>query len=296
MKERLQLKKWLNGITNVLFCLCLLVVILIVLQVFVVTSFKIPSDSMEPSLLAGDYILVDKCSGGARLFNVLDAVEKKEVRMHRMSGWRNFQRNDVLVFNFPYPGRWDSIALDVMLYYVKRCIAVPGDTLEIRNTHYRVSGFDGIAGNVQAQEELGKLISSGMTEERGLVLKSFPDGGCNGWTISEFGPLYIPAKGSVVGMNPETRLLYRNVIEWEQKKKLTLHGDSVLLGDSVIHNYRFCENYYFVSGDKMVNSKDSRYWGLLPEPFIVGRAWLVWKSVSPNTGKMRWKRTFKRID
>ncbi len=207
MKERLQLKKWLNGITNVLFCLCLLVVILIVLQVFVVTSFKIPSDSMEPSLLAGDCILVDKCSGGARLFNVLDAVEKKEVKMHRMSGWRNFQRNDVLVFNFPYPGRWDSIALDVMLYYVKRCIAVPGDTLEIRNTHYRVSGFDGIAGNVQAQEELGELISSGMTEERGLVLKSFPDGGCNGWTISEFGPLYIPAKGSVVGMNPETRLL-----------------------------------------------------------------------------------------
>lgn len=192
--------------------------ILIVLQVFVVTSFKIPSDSMEPSLLAGDYILVDKCSGGARLFNVLDAVEKKEVRMHRMSGWRNFQRNDVLVFNFPYPGRWDSIALDVMLYYVKRCIAVPGDTLEIRNTHYRVSGFDGIAGNVQAQEELDELISSGMMEERGLVLKSFPDGGCNGWTISEFGPLYIPAKGSVVGMNPETRLLYRNVIEWEQKR------------------------------------------------------------------------------
>lgn len=187
MKERLQLKKWLNGITNVLFCLCLLVVILIVLQVFVVTSFKIPSDSMEPSLLAGDCILVDKCSGGARLFNVLDAVEKKEVRMHRMSGWRNFQRNDVLVFNFPYPGRWDNIALDVMLYYVKRCIAVPGDTLEIRNTHYRVSGFDGIAGNVQAQEELGKLISSGMTEERGLVLKSFPDGGCNGWLSASLG-------------------------------------------------------------------------------------------------------------
>ena len=69
------MKKWLNGITNVLFCLCLLVVILIVLQVFVVTSFKIPSDSMEPSLLAGDCILVDKCSGGARLFNVLDAVD-----------------------------------------------------------------------------------------------------------------------------------------------------------------------------------------------------------------------------
>lgn len=124
---------------------------------------------MEPSLLAGDCILVDKCSGGARLFNVLDAVEKKEVRMHRMSGWRNFQRNDTLVFNFPYPGRWDSIALDVMLYYVKRCIAMPGDTLEIRNTHYRVSGFDGIAGNVQAQEEIGWLVAHEMPAGRRAV-------------------------------------------------------------------------------------------------------------------------------
>lgn len=212
-----------------------------------------------------------------------------------MPGWRNYQRNDVLVFNFPYPGRWDSIALDVMLYYVKRCIAVPGDTLEIRNTHYRVSGFDGILGNVQAQEELGKLISSGMVEEQDLVLKSFPDNGCNGWNISEFGPLYIPVKGSVVGMNPETRLLYRNVIEWEQKKKLTLHGDTVLLGDSVIHNYRFCENYYFVSGDKMMNSKDSRYWGLLPESFIVGRAVRIWKSKGAY-GAMRWGRVWKRVE
>ena len=198
MKERLQLKKWLNGITNVLFCLCLLVVILIVLQVFVVTSFKIPSDSMEPSLLAGDCILVDKCSGGARLFNVLDAVEKKEVKIQRMSGWRNFQRNDVLVFNFPYPAGGTALRLDVDVVLREALYRpLPGDTLEIRNTHYRVSGFDGIAGNVQAQEELDELISSGMTEERGLVLKSFPDGGCNGWTISEFGPLYIPAKGSV---------------------------------------------------------------------------------------------------
>ena len=47
------------------------------MQLFVLTSFKIPSDSMEPSLLAGDYILVDKCSKGARLFDVSAALEKK---------------------------------------------------------------------------------------------------------------------------------------------------------------------------------------------------------------------------
>ena len=89
MKERLQLKKWLNGITNVLFCLCLLVVILIVLQVFVVTSFKIPSDSMEPSLLAGECILGAKSSGGARLFKLFVVVGYKEGKIQSTSGWGN---------------------------------------------------------------------------------------------------------------------------------------------------------------------------------------------------------------
>ncbi|WP_373718357.1 S26 family signal peptidase, partial [Bacteroides heparinolyticus] len=44
------------------------------------------------------------------------------------------------------------------------------------------------------------------------------------------------------------------------------------------------------------NSQDSRYWGLLPEPFIVGRAWMVWKSVDVDRGKVRWHRIFKGIE
>ena len=89
---------------------------------------------------------------------------------------------------------------------------------------------------------------------------------------------------------------YKNVIEWEQKKKLFLRGDTVLLNDSVICAYRFKENYYFVTGDKVMNSQDSRYWGLLPEPFIVGKAVRIWKSVDRNTDKIRWNRIFKKIE
>lgn len=41
-----------------------------------------------------------------------------------------FQENDILVFNFPYQmNRWDSVRMDVMQYYVKRCVALPGDTV-----------------------------------------------------------------------------------------------------------------------------------------------------------------------
>lgn len=296
MEKRMRLKKWLNRITNVLFCLCLLVIALIVLQMFFVTSFKIPSDSMEPSLLAGDYILVDKCSGGARLFDVLGALEKKEVEIHRMPGWRNFKRNDVLVFNFPYPGRWDSIALDLMQYYVKRCIAVPGDTLEIRDAHYAIRGLELTPGNVPAQDELQKIIESGKAEERGIVLESYPNREEIGWDIQKFGPFYIPGKGSVIGMDFRNRLLYGNMIEWEQKKRLSVRGDSVLLGDSIIRQYCFRENYYFVSGDKMTNSRDSRYWGLLPEPFIVGKVVLIWKSQDALNGMIRWNRVLKKVE
>lgn len=295
-QSNISLRKLLSWGLNVVCGLCAMLLLLIVLQLLFVTSFKIPSDSMEPALLTGDYILVDKCSGGARLFDVFDALEKKEVKIHRMPGWRDFKRNDVLVFNFPYPQRWDSIVFDVMSYYVKRCIAIPGDTLEIKNAHYAVRGLEQELGNVSAQDGLQRIIESGRVEEMGIVMKSYPNREEMCWDIKEFGPFYIPGKGSVVDMNFQNKLLYSNAIEWEQKKRLSMKGDSVLLGDSVIRHYRFQENYYFVSGDKMANSRDSRYWGLLPEPFIVGRVARIWKSLDALNGGMRWDRVLKKVE
>lgn len=295
-QSRLSIRKLLAWGLNLVCGLCGILLLLILLQLFCVTSFKIPSDSMEPALLTGDYILVDKCSKGARLFDVFAALEKKEVKIHRMPGWRDFKRNDVLVFNFPYPGRWDSIAFDVMSYYVKRCIAIPGDTLEIKNCHYRVKGYDGYLGNITAQNNLQKLLDSVEVEKWGVIVESYPFNKDLGWSVSDFGPFYIPAKGSVIDMNPLNCILYKNLIEWEQKKNLTLKGDNIALGDSVIQRYSFHENYYFVSGDKTINSKDSRYWGLLPESFIVGRALRIWKSVDNYSEDIRWRRVWKKIE
>lgn len=290
------MRKWSKMIVSIAYGCCISIVALFIVQIFALTSFKIPSDSMEPSLLAGDYILVDKCSKGARLFNVFDAVDRREVKIHRVPGWRNFKRNDVLVFNLPYPDRWDSIAFDVMKYYVKRCIALPGDTFEIRNGRYYVRNCDAILGNVASQEYLMNILGSGKAEEHGVVTRCYPYNGLLDWNIKNFGPFYIPAKGDTILINPKTKLLYRNLIEWEQKKKLQLRGDTVLFGDSMIRNYCFRENYYFVVGDKVVNSRDSRYWGLLPEPFIVGKVVRIWKSVDLKTNEMRWNRVLKRIE
>ena len=272
-----------------------IVVIWVLLQVTTIATFRIPSDSMELTLLAGDNILVNKWVMGGRIFNIWDAIDGKEVKISRLPALGKIKRNDVLVFNFPYPARWDSIGLNLMSYYVKRCVALPGDTFEIKKAHYRVRGCETSLGNVESQDALMRMAANGTEKDYGIVMSGYPYNGLVNWDIINFGPLYLPARGDDIEMNPKHVALYRNAIEWEQNKKLLLRGDTVLLNDSVIRNYRFKENYYFMTGDKVMNSQDSRYWGLLPEPFIVGKAVRVWKSVDRGTDKIRWKRIFRKI-
>ena len=289
-----KVKLILSLIEDFIFLVFGLVLVLFLVQLFCFTSFRIPSDSMEPALKDGDRILVNKMITGARLFNVFAALNNEEVAIHRMPGWRKFKRNDILVFNFPYQmNRWDSIRMDVMQYYVKRCIAVPGDTLEIRNGFYKIRGCNEPLGNYKAQQYLAGLQKP---EEHGIVVGTFPYDGQLGWSIREFGPLPIPQKGQVAVMNRTNFLLYRQLISWEQKKKLQWEDGQALLGDSAISQYCFQKNYYFVSGDNMANSQDSRYWGLLPEEYIVGKATRIWYSEDKFTRKIRWERIMKQIE
>lgn len=97
-------------------------------------------------------------------------------------------------------------------------------------------------------------------------------------------------------MDSMTVTLYHKLIKWEQKKDVTECEGKVLLGDSLIHEYTFRENYYFTAGDNGLNSGDSRYWGPVPEPFIVGVATHIWKSVDRTTGEWRRERILKKID
>ena len=107
--------------------------------------------------------------------------------------------------------------------------------------------------------------------------------------------IHRPAEGQVVSLDSTSILFYQHIIRYEQKKKLSLRDKLVYLGDSLIREYRFRENYYFVSGDNMENSRDSRYWGLLPESYIVGKATRIWKSEDPADGHIRWDRVWKGI-
>ena len=233
---RINFKKWLGRVyTVVMWSVCLYavwIVLRIAGQVFLFASFSIPSDSMVPVLRPGDYVLVNKPLKGARIFNVWDAAEHRPFEIRRLPGLEEFRRGEVLVFNFPYPERWDSIGFDVLLYYVKRCIGGPGDTVEIRDGRYRVRGIDAPVGNTDAQERLSRLLSkkSGREEMiRQHCYYTFPHDSTLGWNVCNFGPLYVPARGDSIEMNRNHYLFYRNLIEWEQRGKLVQKDDGFYL-------------------------------------------------------------------
>ena len=64
----------------------------------------------------------------------------------------------------------------------------------------------------------------------------------------------------------------------------------------LVRSYYFREKYYYMAGNRVTSSRDSRYWGLLPESYIVGVATLIWKSENMETGKIRWSRVLKAIE
>lgn len=105
---------------------------------FVVQAFKIPSGSMENTLLIGDHLLVNKFFYGIRLPNLKISNEKKlhaknikindnfyiNFYMKRYLTKNDIKRGDMLVFAYPN---------DTTKDFIKRCVAIPGDKVEIKN-------------------------------------------------------------------------------------------------------------------------------------------------------------------
>jgi len=287
------LKKIINWLLNAILVVFIVASIWIFSQVFLLASFRIPSDSMEPELVEGDFVAVWKPTLGARLFNLNATLRLEQTEIHRVPGLRGVRRGDVLVFNFPHPNGWDKIEMHILKYYIKRCIGLPGDTLSIRNGVFRVSGADTPLGNLDSQRRIGQTLPGEFPDG---IYNSFPFDSIANWNIRDFGPIYIPKTGDSLTMNRGNYILYRKLIEWEQKGKLEYKDSTVFLNAKPIKDYCFLKNYYFMAGDKGMNSQDSRYWGLLPEEYIVGKAAFVWKSVDPYTSKLRWDRFMKKIE
>src|SRR5213593_4360835 len=96
-------------------------VLFLIIRTFLLEAFQIPSGSMERTLLAGDFLFVNKAVYGAQIPGT----------SARLPAFESPHRGDVIVFAYPK---------NPELNYVKRVIGAPGDTVEMRSGEVRVNG------------------------------------------------------------------------------------------------------------------------------------------------------------
>ena len=186
------------------------VVIAVFVIAFIVQAFQIPSESMENTLLIGDYLLVDKfCYGDGSFWD-------------HFLPYRKIQRGDIVVFHYP---------INPSQHFVKRVVGLPGDRVRLINKQVWINGVP--------QKEPYVRYTSTM---RDLYRDDFP-------RLDMASP----------GEDGKWLLLMRKLVE-----------DGQLIVP---------ESHYFVLGDNRDESLDSRYWGFVPRPNIIGRPLLIYWSM-----------------
>jgi signal peptidase I len=125
-----------------------------VIRSLFIEAYQIPTSSMEKSLLVGDFLFVSKVNYGARtpmtplsfpfahhtipILNIKAYIEKLKLPYYRLPGFQKIKNNDVVVFNWP-DERLDR-PVDKKENYIKRCVGIAGDKLEVKNGTVFING------------------------------------------------------------------------------------------------------------------------------------------------------------
>lgn len=136
--------------------------------------------------------------------------------------------------------------------------------------------------------------------EQSTRLDVFPLGGHKSWTRDNYGPIWVPKKGTTLALNAYNFPIYERIIRVYENNKLDVKDGVYYLNGKPTKTYTFKMDYYWMMGDNRHNSADSRYWGFVPEDHVVGRPVMVWLSLDKDkgwfSGKIRWSRFFKNAE
>ncbi len=386
---------------------------------YFIQPYVIPTGSLERTLRIGDLLFVSKFHYGARTpmttvaapmvhdtlpgFGIRSYLNKPQLPYFRLPGFTKVDRNDIVVFSWPA----DTVRaffkkekgvvkpIDKKSNYVKRCVGIPGDSLEIRDGYVYINGEQLILSDrakpqydytLYAQKGVSSrlLVAAGVTEfnrtyvaqalspqqsnalraygygvydqnnppviltdskgigidviralrlslreitdrERQATLTDemaeklrsdpqidsivkilepkgvqgyniFPQSELYPWNNDNFGPIYLPKKGSTITLNLEVLPLYKKIIRDYEGNTVSASGNQVLINGKVADTYTFNQDYYWMMGDNRDHSEDSRTWGFVPENHIVGTPIFIWLSFDNfNDGIANWKPRWDRI-
>jgi signal peptidase I len=206
------------------------ILVVFILRSFIYQPFQIPSGSMMPTLLVGDFILVEMFSYGV----------KEPLWQNTLIPVAQPKRGDVAVFKYPEDPRID---------YIKRVVGLPGDRIVYKDKKLYLIEACG-------KKSCGRYKALDMNY---LGAENFADEEDTMQVYSEI--LGQVAHKVLINTHRHDQTAYyyqqlgTNAYEWVVPK-----------------------GHYFMMGDNRDNSRDSRYWGFVPEQNLVGKAVAIWIS------------------
>lgn len=223
--------RWI--IENVI-SLGLALLIVFMIRSSIVEAFKIPSGSMIPTLLTGDHIFVNKFAYGLKI-PFSDVLTDHPTFIVKRDAPK---RGDIIVFKYPK---------DERVYFIKRVIGVPGDTIEIKSKTLYIN-----------HQAIPRVPFEGKNTDK--IYKTFDD------------PKYSPANLDLFTehLNPADAS-GDHLIMLDKQNVGDTFGPIVVPADQL-----------FVMGDNRDFSNDSRFWGFVPMNNVKGRAMVIWLSLWVN--------------
>ncbi len=205
--------------------------LVLVFRGFIFEPFRVPSNSMMPTLLTGDFILVNKFDYGLRL----------PITNSKLIEFSKPERGDVIVFRYPnYEKNPGYSGVD----FIKRIVALPGDEISYKKDQLTING---------KMVEV-KKIAPYVAVDSGKPMNNYR-------LVREL----IDSAGYDILLNPKGHS--------KEIPKITIP-----------------EGHYFVMGDNRSHSSDSRFWGLVPEEYIIGKAIGIWMHWDWNFNTMQFSR------
>lgn len=285
----------MKKIFKLLKLLIIMLILVLIIKAFFFDAFRIPSSSMENTLLVGDNIIVNKMAYNFSTpreipiinfplpYSTLFEIGKPEI-------------NDLIVFEFPRGYMRDSLMENS--HYIKRIIAGPGDTLQIINKEIFVNSKKFKMPSTMVASQEGKRAA--WIEDE----KIYPPG--SKWNRDNYGPIVVPAKGDTINITPQNFERLQPIIVMDHKERSLLHEGSVItLDGKPLEKYVLTQDHYFVIGDNIDISMDSRYFGFITENMIIGKALFIFWSfdqdkVAPGPlgflSAIRTNRMFKGVE